>query len=317
MNTVLISGAAGFVAYSLLPLLVATGYKKLILLDKRPIPSRFIQLLRTMGADVKALVTDRIPPLKERNEISIAICLAGATSVDAALAQPASAIDENMHIALDLSEWIRCCPLPVRVVYMSSDEVLGESFVALDETSPLRPTQPYAASKAAAEIVLHSYRDVYDLDIITLRSCNLVGPGQQEPKLLPVVVRCLLTNEPVPVHGSGKQLREWMDVQDLCRAIIRLLQSDSPRGIYQAASGSHLSVNEVIRLVADGLQQRTRITHVADRLVQDRCYAMAADRLQALGWKPQIDPRQGIQAAATTLAQMLIPTVPTLSYIAR
>jgi dTDP-glucose 4,6-dehydratase len=190
-------------------------------------------------------------------------------------------------------------------VYVSSDEVLGEAFVALPESAPLRPTQPYAASKAAAEIILHCHRDVYGLSLVTLRSCNLVGPGQREPKLIPVAVRALLEGNPVPIHGSGEQLREWLAVEDFSTAILMLMDPSVPAGVYQASSGVHLSVFQVVECVARELKTPPSAVHVTDRMVQDGCYAMSAARLHGLGWRPQHDPIKAIGAAARALASEL------------
>jgi dTDP-glucose 4,6-dehydratase len=186
---------------------------------------------------------------------------------------------------------------------MSSDEVLGESFEPLSENMPLNPTQPYAVSKASAEMILHNYRDIYNLNIVTLRSCNLVGPGQKKPKLIPSTVHSLLENQPVNIHGDGTQLREWMDVEDLCHAIMLLLQNDVPPRTYQATSGVKISVNEVVGIVADRLGTSLRIKHIADRLVQDRSYAMQPNQLNSMGWHISSDPRDAIKRAASSIAK--------------
>lgn len=188
---------------------------------------------------------------------------------------------------------------------MSSDEVLGDSSVPLSEDAPLNPTQPYAASKAAAEIVLHNYRDVYKLNIVTIRSCNLVGAFQKKPKLIPTAVEALLENCPVPIQGDGKQFREWMAVEDLCRAIILLLQNEVTSQVYQATSGVRISVNDVVRIVAEKLRIDLETKQVPDRLVQDRSYAMKSARLNSLGWYPVSAPQGAIERAACLLRDEL------------
>jgi dTDP-glucose 4,6-dehydratase len=238
-------------------------------------------------------------------DLDALICLAGTTSVDAALQEPKKAIDENIALATDLAEWARCVNPTVKIVYMSSDEVLGESTEPLGEGAPLSPTQPYAASKAAAEIVLHNYRDVYKLNIVTLRSCNLVGPFQKKPKLIPTAVEAILANRPVPIQGDGNQLREWMDVEDLCRAIILLLQKDVAPQVYQATSGVKISVNDVVKIVAENLGFDLKTVRVPDRLVQDRSYAMQSNRLHSLGWYPASVPQDAIRRAVNLLSEQM------------
>src|SRR3982751_2655637 len=201
MSSALITGASGFVSQTLLPMLLECGVDEFFLVDRRAIPQFLTSSLRK-DAVVHEFVSDRIPDTTAVAAVELAICLAGTTSVDAALNEPAPAMKGNTELAIDLAEWSWRTNRDRRVVYMSSDEVLGPSSKPLAEDAPMKPSQPYAASKAAAEFILHNYRDVYGINLVTLRSCNLVGAGQREPKLLPVCVRSILSKEPVPIHGS-------------------------------------------------------------------------------------------------------------------
>ena len=300
MNLI-ITGAGGFVGQNLLPLIVTQKKANLFLVEKDRLPEGQLAHLAKGGSQLTAFASDRIPPGKELDSADAVICLAGSTSVDAALEQPAAAIEGNLEIAVDLAEYVRVRNPRARVIYVSSDEVLGESYVPLSEDAPLAPTQPYAASKAASEVILHNYRDTYGLNIVTLRSCNLVGPRQKVPKLIPTVVSSLALNKPVPVHGDGRQSREWMAVHDLCRAIILLLDESAPVGVYHATSGVSSSVNEVIALVAHALELPLNVCEVADRLIQDKSYSMSAERIKSLGWSCTVDPREAISRAAISL----------------
>ena len=306
MENVLVYGAAGFVGTSLLPTLVSRGLMSLLLVDRNPIHQEICARMAGMGATVHTLVSDHILGLPGLERVTKVVCLAGATSVDAALSQPAPAMRDNLAIAVDLAEWLRTREGSVRTVYVSSDEVLGESRTPLKEDAPLNPTQPYAASKAAAEIIIRTFRDTYKLDISLLRSCNLIGAGQKKPKLLPVAVHCLLQDKPVPIHGTGRQEREWMAVEDFCNAIAILLDESCPGGVYQAATGVHFSVLEVVEIVCKAIDKPMHLHHVADRLVQDRCYAMTSDKLRSLGWAPQVEPTFAITSAARALRKSFL-----------
>jgi dTDP-glucose 4,6-dehydratase len=310
MPTVLVTGASGFVGRTLLPALCHAGYREIVVVDRVPMPAGTRRALAEAGGTATEVVSENLPDPARFPDLQCVVSLAGATSVDAALADPRAAVAGNLHIAVDLAEWTRAHDWPIRVVYVSSDEVLGDSVDPLPEDAHLRPTQPYAASKAAAEILLHCYRDVYRLNIATLRSCNLVGPGQQEPKLLPVAVRALLEGRPVPVHGSGEQLREWMAVDDLASAILTLMDPHAPATVFQAASGVHLPVSEVVELVARELGRPLEVDHVPDRRVQDRSYAMGTECLGRLGWRVRHDPVAAIGRAARALADELSGSLP-------
>lgn len=306
MKKVLVTGAAGFVGKNLIPMLAQKEIaKELIFVDKHPVPMCLKRKLDLTGVNLKPFISSKLPLSVDAEQVDAIICLAGATSVDAALHEPKKAIDENIALATDVAEWARCLNPAVKIIYMSSDEVLGESSVDLSEDAPLNPTQPYAASKAAAEIVLHNYRDVYKLNVVTIRSCNLVGAFQKKPKLIPTAVEALLEDRLVPIQGDGSQLREWMAVEDLCRAIILLLQRDVVPQVYQATSHTKISVNDVVKIVADKLGVDLKSARVPDRLVQDRSYAMKATRLNSLGWYPISTSQDAIERAACLLADEL------------
>ena len=286
----------------LIPRLIEAGCQHLVLVDKNPVENRFLVDLQDRNVRVDMYRTDTLLGLPASVMPDILVSLAGVTNVDDALVHPMHAFEGNISVAIELGEWVRTHCRLSRVIHISSDEVLGESTLPLDENSPLRPTQPYAASKAAAEIVLRNYRDVYGLDIIILRSCNLVGGRQKARKLIPVAVKSLLAKMAVPIYGSGMQKREWMAVEDLCDAIVELIGATSPEGIYQAATGVHLTTLEVVGIVAEALNRPPLIETAADRQVHDSCYAMITTRLKALGWAPMREPRDAIRKAAVEMS---------------
>ncbi|HEX6746950.1 MAG TPA: NAD-dependent epimerase/dehydratase family protein [Longimicrobium sp.] len=298
---VMVHGASGFVAASLLPLLARRSVATISLVDRKPPSPRVIARLREAGSRPHVIVAGSLRNLRVPAAPDVVISLAGITDVDQALDRPAEALAGNVGIAIDLAEWVRRTVPAARLIYMSSDEVLGESTEPLPPDAPLRPTQPYAVSKAAAELVLHNYRDVYGLDVVTLRSCNLVGGRQRARKLIPVAVYNLVHRLPVPVYGDGAQLREWMAVGDVCDAIWALVGRDAPAGVYQASTGVRLSVTDVVTHVASAIGLPLVTRPVADRRVHDRSYSMCSARLREHGWHPRRDPVEAIRKAARDL----------------
>ena len=301
VSSTLVYGAAGFVASTLAGQLTAQRELKVVLVDQRDVPTDTSARLASRGIEVVTHRATSLRGLPQLDDVSAAVVLAGQTDVDEALAHPARAFESNTQIAIDVGEWLRAHP-QARLVYVSSDEVLGESFAPLSESAPHRPTQPYAASKAAAEVILHSYRDVYGLNIVTVRSCNLVGGHQRARKLIPTAVAHLVAGKPVPVFGPGTHVREWLAVEDLCDAIVLLLRHQDAAGVYHCSSGVHLTVLEVIRLVADALQVEPRWQQVSDRLVHDRSYGMDSQKIRELGWSPEHDVADSIKRAAVIIA---------------
>ena len=298
MTGLVIYGAAGFVASTLLsgPRLAP---HTLTLIDPESIEPSVLDPLSRASGPVRVVRSSSLAGIVA-DHADVLLVLAGQTDVDQALADPALAFDTNMAIAIESAEWWRRHP-GVRLVYLSSDEVLGASRLPLDEEAPLRPTQPYAASKAAAEMALRCYSESYGLELVVIRSCNLVGGRQRARKLIPIAVQHLAAGLPVPIFGDGSHQREYLAVEDLCEVIYQAVTRTLPVGIYNCTSGIALRTAEVVEIVAEALGVEPISVQIKDRLVHDRCYAMDASKLSAYGWKPQVAPADAIAAAAIKL----------------
>jgi len=295
---IIIYGAAGFVASTLLS---GSGLPPhtLTLVDHARIEQSVLDSLNLAGAPAHVVRSSSLADIVA-DESDVLLILAGQTDVDKALADPALAFEANMAIAIESAEWWRWHP-SARLVYLSSDEVLGPSQFPLDEDAPLLPTQPYAASKAAAEMALRCYSESYGLDLVVIRSCNLVGGHQRARKLIPTAVQNLAAGLPVPIYGDGSHQREYLAVEDLCDVISHAVTRALPAGIYNCTSGIALRTVEVVGIIAEALAVEPILVEVEDRLVHDRCYAMDMSKLKAHGWKPQIAPADAIAAAAIEL----------------
>ncbi|MEU4237162.1 NAD-dependent epimerase/dehydratase family protein [Actinoplanes sp. NPDC026619] len=283
MTHVMIYGAAGFVGTTLLAADEPLA-ERLTLVDQKPI----------MAQPQHAVIQGTALPDEAAD---VLLVLAGQTDVDQALADPALAFTANGAIALEAAEWWRRHP-QARVVYLSSDEVLGVADEPLAEDAPYCPTQPYAASKAAAEMTLRCYAESYGMDLIVVRSCNLVGGHQRARKLLPTAVRTLASGLPAPVFGTGRQTREYMAVEDLCEALRLAASGTLPADIYHCSSGTAFTVLDVVEIVAEAVGAPASYEHVADRLVHDRAYAMNPARLRSFGWESRVSPDKAIRRAA-------------------
>jgi dTDP-glucose 4,6-dehydratase len=298
MTGLVVYGAAGFVASTLL-----TGPRlpplKLTLIDHESIEQSVLDSLSRANILVEVVQSSSMAEIVA-DDADVLLVLAGQTDVDQALAEPALAFETNMTIAIESAEWWRRHP-QVRLIYLSSDEVLGASSCPLNEEAPFRPTQPYAASKAAAEMALRCYSESYGLELVVIRSCNLVGSRQRARKLIPTAVHHLASGLPVPIFGDGSHRREYLAVEDLCEVISQAIARTLPSGTYNCTSGIALQTIEVVAIVAEALGVETICTHVKDRLVHDRCYAMDASKLNAHGWKLQVTPADAITAAAIEL----------------
>jgi dTDP-glucose 4,6-dehydratase len=221
---------------------------------------------------------------------------AAETHVDRSILDPREFLRTDALGTLVLLEVAR--ELAVRrFLQVSTDEVYGD--VARGEsleTDPVAPRSPYAASKAAADLVALAYHTTYDVPVVITRGSNTYGPNQYPEKIVPLFVTNLIDDRPVPVYGDGLQIRDWLHVEDHAKAILHALERGTPGNVYNAAGGAPHTNIELTRVLMDlcGRSMDTHVNHVADRAGHDRRYAVSAKKLHALGWQPQIAFAEGI-----------------------
>ena len=176
-----------------------------------------------------------------------------------------------------------------RFIQISTDEVYGSIIAgSFTEESPLKPGNPYAASKAGGDRLAYSYFNTYDLPVIVTRASNNFGPFQYPEKLIPLFVTNLLEDKPVPLYGDGKNVRDWLYVIDHCSAIQFIVENGQVGEVYNIAGGNEKENLFITRFVFDYLKKPpTLLKHVEDRLGHDRRYSLDATKLQHLGWQPQ------------------------------
>ena len=186
-----------------------------------------------------------------------------------------------------------------RMVQVSTDEVYGEVAAGEStESDPLWPRSPYAASKAAADLLALAYHATYGVPVVITRGSNTYGPNQYPEKIVPLFITNLLEDRRVPVYGDGLQIRNWLYVDDHARAVLHVLEHGVPGGIYNAGGGCSLTNLELTRVLigACGRSMERHVEHVADRLGHDSRYALDSSRLHALGWRQQMRFEEGIAA---------------------
>ncbi|HZY30217.1 MAG TPA: dTDP-glucose 4,6-dehydratase [Candidatus Methylomirabilis sp.] len=185
-----------------------------------------------------------------------------------------------------------------RMLQVSTDEVYGSLGPRgrFTEQSPLSPNSPYAASKAAADLVAHAYFHTYRLPVIISRSCNNYGPYQFPEKFIPLCITNALADEPLPLYGDGLHVRDWLHVEDHCEALRLILERGREGETYNIGSNSERANIDVARLILRGLGKPDRlIAHVTDRLGHDRRYAIDAGKLEReLPWAPRYTFEAGL-----------------------
>ncbi len=188
-----------------------------------------------------------------------------------------------------------------RFVQISTDETLGslpeDDTSFFTETSPIQPNSPYAASKAAAEHFVRAARETFGLDTIITRCGNNYGQRQFPEKLIPLMIANAMNDEPLPVYGDGKNVRDWIFVEDHARAIWLAFEKGGAGEIFNIGARNERQNIEVVKAILDALgKPHSLIKFVNDRLGHDRRYAIDAAKTETeLGWKPQTDWENGLQ----------------------
>lgn len=187
-----------------------------------------------------------------------------------------------------------------KFIQISTDEVMGscnDFGISFNENAPIRPNSPYAASKAAAELLVRAVYVTHGLDVVVTRASNNYGPNQYPEKLIPLMIKKALNNEKLPVYGDGLNVRDWLYVQDCCKAIDLVMHQGRSGEIYNIGSRNEKTNIEIVQIILDYLgKPRSQIEHVTDRLGHDLRYSINPTKIETeLGWKPQESFENGIR----------------------
>lgn len=183
------------------------------------------------------------------------------------------------------------------VIHVSTDEVYGSlAEGSADETYPLLPNSPYAASKAASDLLARSYFVTYGLDVRITRCCNNYGKHQFPEKVMPVFIQKLISGEKLPIYGDGKNIREWIHVSDHARGIQLALEKGLPGEIYNIGTSSNLSNNELAHKIAEAMGYEDGVmNYVSDRKGHDFRYSIDSKKIESLGFKQAVSFQIGLR----------------------
>ena len=262
---------------------------------------------------VRGDIADRalVDKLFSEEKFNAVVNFAAESHVDRSILDPSPFIETNIKGTQILLEAAREYPVE-RFVQVSTDEVygsLGETGFFTEE-SPLRPNSPYAASKAAADLLCRAYHKAYGIPVIITRSSNNYGPYQFPEKLIPLMIRNALIGKELPVYGEGKQVRDWLYVEDNCQAIDLVLQKGRVGEIYNIGGGCEKRNIEVVEMICDILERlvpdtvalygspRARIRFIKDPrgAAHDFRYALDCSKIASdLGWRPRVCFEEGLE----------------------
>jgi dTDP-glucose 4,6-dehydratase len=249
-------------------------------------------------AFVRGDICDDAAVRKAMAGCDVVLNFAAETHVDRSIGDAGHFVQTDVYGAYILLEAARDLDVK-RFVQISTDEVYGERLESpADEEAPLMPRNPYAASKAGGDRLAYSYWATYELPVVITRCSNNYGPNQYPEKLIPLFTTNAIDDEPLPVYGTGRNVRDWIHVEDHVAALDLLVHAGSEVDgeVYNVAAENALDVLTITDKILSALRKpKTLIRHVTDRQGHDRRYWLSARKLrETLGWKPKRDFEAGI-----------------------
>src|SRR5688500_12423150 len=311
MKTVLVTGGCGFIGSNFVRLLSVETDWRIVNLDKLTYAGNLANVAGTASDRIRFVrgdICDRmlVEGILKEEKPSAVVNFAAESHVDRSIIDAAPFLQTNIGGVQTLLEAIRNFPVE-RFLHISTDEVYGdmEGKEPSREESGLAPRSPYAATKAAADLLCFSYRRTHGLHVIVTRSTNNYGPYQFPEKLIPLLIRNALGEMELPVYGDGKQIRDWLYVEDNCRAIHAVLENGNVGSIYNIGTGEErTNVDVVYALCAVIAEHRgvdlnklhRHIRSVADRPGHDRRYALDTSKIRTeIGWRARMNFSAGLK----------------------
>jgi len=293
MVKVLVTGGAGFIGSNFVRWAHAAHPDWLVTtLDKLTYAGRLENLEALKDSPRHRFVRGDIAdaevaaPLVRDSEI--VVHFAAETHVDRSILAAGDFITTDVFGTFVLLEAARQAPGLRRFVQISTDEVYGSVPTGHSrETDELRPRNPYSASKAGADRLAYSYFATYEVPVVITRASNNYGPNQFPEKVIPLFITNAIDNTPLPLYGDGLNVRDWLHVEDHCRAIDLLIEQGQPGEVYNVGGGNEVKnvdlTQRILQLVG---RPASLIQPVADRPGHDRRYALDTSKLRGLGWNP-------------------------------
>jgi dTDP-glucose 4,6-dehydratase len=302
----LVTGGAGFIGSAFVRLAIQENWaSRLVNLDKLTYAGNLENVTSVEGDPryrfVQGDILDAalLASLFAEERFDAVVHFAAESHVDRSIIGPAAFVETNVRGTFELLEAARAAGTK-RFLLVSTDEVYGSIPEPHDatESDPLRPSSPYSASKAGADLLALSYFTTFKMPVLVTRASNNYGPYQFPEKLIPLMISNAIEDKPLPIYGDGMQVRDWLHVDDHCRALWAVLQRGADGEIYNVGGSRALPNREVVELILDTLRKpRSLMTPVTDRPGHDRRYAITTDKLQnATGWQAQVPFEEGLRA---------------------
>jgi dTDP-glucose 4,6-dehydratase len=305
MTEILVTGGAGFIGSNFVRYALATHPDwRVTTLDKLTYAGRMENLHDVLDDPRHQFVRGDIAdaplagPLVMRADL--VVHFAAETHVDRSILSAGEFIRTDVYGTFVLLEAARQATHLRRFIQISTDEVYGSVAQGASlETDELRPRNPYAASKAGADRLAYSFWATYQVPVIITRASNNYGPYQFPEKLIPLFITNAIDSQPVPLYGDGLNVRDWLHVEDHCRALDLVIERGGVGEVYNIGGGNEVQNVDLTHRILGLLDRPTSlIAPVPDRPGHDRRYSLDTGKLKGLGWRPQVEFDTGLRATA-------------------
>lgn len=298
MKKIVVTGGAGFIGSHIVEMLLERyPQAQVTILDKMTYATNIRSILHLASNPRVQLIVGDICEMytsqKAVKNADLVIHAAAESHVDNSFGNSLEFTRSNTLGTHTLIEACRVLKVP-RIIHVSTDEVYGEIISgSVNEDAPLKPTNPYSASKAAAEMVVQGYLQSFNLPVVILRANNIFGIRQYPEKIIPRFMTQLMKGEKLTLHGSGKNTRHYLSAHDLMKAMILLIEKGKIGECYNIGTVEEYQNIEMAHMICGlfGLPPKDHIIFVDDRPFNDARYAVDWSKISALGWKPQSSVR--------------------------
>jgi dTDP-glucose 4,6-dehydratase len=307
MKKIIVTGGLGFIGSNLIKIL---NEKKFFIINidkisyasnKNNIPNN-INNYKFYKENINN--KDFIVKILKKYKPSLIFNLAAETHVDKSIDGPKSFINSNILGVFNLLEAIRIYKKKIKLIHISTDEVYGDiNKLSSKENDTYNPSSPYSASKASGDLLIKSYIRTYNVPAIITNCCNNYGPNQYPEKLIPTIIYKIMNNQKIPIYGNGKNIREWIHVDDHCEALIKIALKGKIGENYNIGSGHKMQNIDIMKKIISIFKEinnkkkyEPKFLFVKDRPGHDFRYSLNSSKLKTeLKWKCKINFNKGLK----------------------
>ena len=292
MKTIVITGGLGFIGSNLINILSKKNYF-IINIDKVTYASNFnnissnIKNYKFYKQDINN--QNFIKKILDKYNPSLIFNLAAETHVDRSIDGPKQFINSNIYGVFNLLEAIRKFKKKIKLIHVSTDEVYGDIInnKSSKESDAYNPSSPYSASKASGDFLIKSYIRTYKIPAIITNCCNNYGPNQYPEKLIPTIIYKIINNKPITIYGNGRNIREWIYVEDHCSALIKISEQGILGDNYNIGSGIELNNIDIVKKIIYSFKEidinlanKAKFIFIKDRPGHDLRYSLNSSKIK-------------------------------------